>query len=1076
MSGDYTRSSFKPPKNYSGVKKQQGRVALDADWNEDVEIQDRRRRAETVDLGGRCWVGGDTPDAFLITSLSTGELAIAAGRMYVDGLLAENHGAPPYDDFDGTLAEAGSEEPVQFGDQPHRIDAELVPASGRTDLLYLDVWHREVTALQDGEIRETALGGPDTATRVQTVWQVRALAGVDTQQCEDPIELYDETTRPSGGRLTTSTVAPAASEDPCIVSPAGGYRGIENRLYRVEIHERGELNTARFKWSKNNASVLARVERITAEGPNFRLALSTLGRDEVLRFDVGALVEVLDDKRELEGIAGEMARVVDIDEANRELLVTPASAAPWTSPAVGFEPARPEMNTRIIRWDHTSADSDLLLALEPGPTNLEDGVRVTFSGTDFKVGDYWHFAARTTDGSVEALTEAPPRGIHHHYCRLALVRWDGAGAPATVIEDCRNQWPPAVQVGAGQGCCTFVVEPGQSIQYAINHLDTIDGGCVCLRAGEHTIEDTITISGRSNVVLQGESSGAVIRGETLPLLSADETHNLRVRGITFETTATYGIGDMGEVLAPPSYSEIDYNYLSDPVSTLISISNSSSVELSDLVLREDFRSFSGVLINRTHDIQIQGNLFEGLFSGIEIVSGERGNIVNNLIRCTRERQGFVGVYCQDPWALQILHNQVDYCYSAIELLGERLIYASLISGNFIISAFPESHYGIAIVGDSDCTIDQNTISSNAIFSPQFAIYCENAVNTTVEDNYISSFGEAGIFMSDGSKNTLVRNHLELGDVCGIMATGETGLRVYENTIEEILNGGLIATGLREAVTLSRNRFLGCGTTGDEDIQLAPSIYIQPDRDGGNPPHVIVEGCYVLNTGTTSGLMSTDEPYSNRPAVGVWIEGAASCRIQGNELLTDNRARYDLWPSVVQDDRALWVSAAPTASGTGTAMILDNRITGIGNDHLVELEYYRPQSQEPGLSAFRKVTFSNNVCDHIEANESLGAGERSMPSTIGGISFPGNTMATVRFSVNLSSEDRDRLSPRLIVMGNTVSTKLSESLMRTPVPEAFAFYFGGLDQVVLMGNVIEGNISNLRSSIPLQPNDVNAIFT
>ena len=38
MGGDYTRFTFDPKKHYAGVLKQQGRVDLDADWNELVEI------------------------------------------------------------------------------------------------------------------------------------------------------------------------------------------------------------------------------------------------------------------------------------------------------------------------------------------------------------------------------------------------------------------------------------------------------------------------------------------------------------------------------------------------------------------------------------------------------------------------------------------------------------------------------------------------------------------------------------------------------------------------------------------------------------------------------------------------------------------------------------------------------------------------------------------------------------------------------------------------------------------------------------------------------------------------------
>ena len=56
MAGDYSRLTFDPRTDHAGVLMQQGRVQLDADWNELVAIFDRRWRAETLDLVGSCAV------------------------------------------------------------------------------------------------------------------------------------------------------------------------------------------------------------------------------------------------------------------------------------------------------------------------------------------------------------------------------------------------------------------------------------------------------------------------------------------------------------------------------------------------------------------------------------------------------------------------------------------------------------------------------------------------------------------------------------------------------------------------------------------------------------------------------------------------------------------------------------------------------------------------------------------------------------------------------------------------------------------------------------------------------------
>ena len=72
MSGDYSRQRFEPSKHFSAVLMQQGRVQLDADWNEQGAILDRRWRAETTDLIGRCGVPKETPDGFKIVAAGDG--------------------------------------------------------------------------------------------------------------------------------------------------------------------------------------------------------------------------------------------------------------------------------------------------------------------------------------------------------------------------------------------------------------------------------------------------------------------------------------------------------------------------------------------------------------------------------------------------------------------------------------------------------------------------------------------------------------------------------------------------------------------------------------------------------------------------------------------------------------------------------------------------------------------------------------------------------------------------------------------------------------------------------------------
>jgi hypothetical protein len=511
MSGDYTRFTFKHKKNYSEVRQQQGRVSLDADWNEAEAIDDRRWRSETLDILDHYVVPATTPDAFLISPTGMGTFDIGLGRAYLDGLQVENHGGDPQR-FDRILAERTGTTALSYDGQPWLPSPPplTLPASGRSDLVYLHAWQREVTALEDPELLEIALGGPDTTTRLQTVWQVQVLEDVGDVHCPDPLDAWDALIRPSAGRLTTSVVAPT-DEGPCVLSPSGGYRGLENRLYRVEIHTPGAVGVAKFKWSRDNASVRAAVEAISALRD--QITVRELGRDEVLRFQVGDWVEVLDDHVELriqagENLTGHTAQVTAIDEANRILTIAPDIPA-----SLGLDATLPERHTRVRRWDQSvGVDVDGLLDTAAGPLELEDGVQVEFAidpddpTGEFKRGDYWVFAARTADGSGEVLSEAPPRGVHHHYCRLAVVNW-GATPEATHVHDCRTIWPPA-------RCCTITVRPGEDIQAAIDRVPP-DGGCVCLLPGLHLIHEPLLIDGRQNLVLKGVGPASKLVYESL---------------------------------------------------------------------------------------------------------------------------------------------------------------------------------------------------------------------------------------------------------------------------------------------------------------------------------------------------------------------------------------------------------------------------------------------------------------------------------------------------------------------------------------------------------------------------------
>jgi len=537
MGADFSRVRLNPLLDYAGVELAQGRVLLDADMNELTGIVDRRLRALSSDVLGRARVSSTTADAFKI-SVAGGTLQIGKGRLYVDGLLAENHGAKSTDPakhvFDDLLAESQFADPISYTDQPYLLAPPALPTAGR-HLVYLDVWDREVTHLEQTDLVENAVG-VDATSRVQTVWQVRVLAddAGATTTCatpDDDVPGWSALIAPSTGVLTTGTFEVAAVDDPCELPPTGGYRGLENQLYRVEIHDPGQPgDKATFKWSRENASVGSRVASIIS---GTELELQTLGRDDVLRFNTGDWVEITDDVREYSQDPGVIRRVTVV-EATRRIQFTPALPDAMLPPAFPDTDLANRHNWRVRRWDQNkkvfrtnpggnpievqdldAAGSTGLIAVPAAGTTLilEQGVTVSFASTGttgFRTGDYWVFAARTADASVEPLNRAPPRGIHHHYARLGI--WDVA---AGTITDCRNPWPPLTE---GHDCsCTACVTAEShasgkfTIQDAVNQVRET-GGTVCLGPGQYAVAEPVRVVNARSLRIHGQGPNTTVAG------------------------------------------------------------------------------------------------------------------------------------------------------------------------------------------------------------------------------------------------------------------------------------------------------------------------------------------------------------------------------------------------------------------------------------------------------------------------------------------------------------------------------------------------------------------------------------
>jgi hypothetical protein len=482
---DITRDTFSKHRHFRRVLMQQGRVQLDADWNEQTDILLHYIRALAADILGPYAGPGNS---FSITThkdtknnVIAYEFAVAEGHYYVDGILCEND---------------------------HEQYVYSIPKSMQSKdsvlnfLLYLDIWEQEITYLEDDHIREVALGGPDTATRSEVIWRIKTLQFddqqlrtiIDSGQCkaenvQPPIDwtcwLSKHFYFNHGFLRARAMDLDKAPTDPCITPPTSQFRGEENQLYRVEIHHGGEPwpaqtggqsssrqrrtsssraakasaasgNYATFKWSRENGSVVfpitSAIDAGTIKGGStLTVTVAGLGRDDS-RFTLQQddWVELVQFEESPEGATGPLLQVQTVDPIDLQVTLL-------TNQDITYDSGSPAAKQQLLRrWDQREddptaegaiqlADDGAAMLIENTWLTLENGVQVLFhrdeqqgkkKDTDkgledmppnYQPGDYWLIPARTATGDIEwphgehGPKALPPHGPHHRYAPLAYI-------------------------------------------------------------------------------------------------------------------------------------------------------------------------------------------------------------------------------------------------------------------------------------------------------------------------------------------------------------------------------------------------------------------------------------------------------------------------------------------------------------------------------------------------------------------------------------------------------------------------------------------------------------------------------
>ncbi len=657
MRGDFSRKTFKREKHYRSVLMQQGRVQLDSDINEQqsiIQYFDESLAQDTIGVNGaprKVYGGG-----FEVSVSDAGkDLTISKGHIYVNGILCEN-----------------DNNNVTFIKQEDLPNASL-PSQQGIYLVYLDAWHRSINALDDPDIREKALGGPDTTARLKTIWQVKCFKVAEREtktECKDFLSGWTPYPDPSG-KLTAKTEALQQDTGPCMLPESAGYRSLENQLYRIEIHKGGAQNQATFKWSRENSSVEAPIDKISSK----TITLLNLRRDPVLGFNNSQWVEIVTNKSELctEPFSrpSTLAKITSVDPSNPEIIVDTDQS-----------PVTADMHPKLRRWDHSKGDANGITLQAGAWHDIEYGIKVKFDAGTYYSGDYWLIPARTAvneeTGNIEwpfdkssnqPLSESS-HGIKHHYCPLALVDFDGSIFTLLQDSDCRQVFPPLTDITAAdvkylntdclpelanaktvqdaidilcknsKGCSTFTVTPKKGWEKIFDYIGEGKDAQICFQAGVFKTEEPIIIEKKGNISISGCGAGTqIIASNSESAFKFKSCKEIHISNISVESGKAGATGKYEHLNGAVSFEDctsvvIENAILSCPSGpeqscTCVTVRNSDSFP--------DAATGKGLVsIGRCNIVIGQSQ------SGILIVNAARALVEDNILRHpeTAKKAGF----------------------------------------------------------------------------------------------------------------------------------------------------------------------------------------------------------------------------------------------------------------------------------------------------------------------------------------------------------------------------------------------------------------------------------------------------
>lgn len=174
--GNFSRNTFDPLKNYVGVRLQQGVPVVDADWNELNDVT-RQELYDTFNLTFADGVQPGSSDFTVSARTEPNDFDILAGAALIQGRAVRVRNNLRYSTQPWTNPQRAARHGVAVIPPLTTPPGPPEGAPPRRDIVYLDVWEREVESIEDTNLVNPAIG-VETAVRLKREAAVRVVEGV----------------------------------------------------------------------------------------------------------------------------------------------------------------------------------------------------------------------------------------------------------------------------------------------------------------------------------------------------------------------------------------------------------------------------------------------------------------------------------------------------------------------------------------------------------------------------------------------------------------------------------------------------------------------------------------------------------------------------------------------------------------------------------------------------------------------------------------------------------------------------------------------------------------------------------